>query len=227
MGAITAIYDMPAWERLLYRYLLIPAVGSAFEAQATRFAWMDSRPDWGPGRIDPFNPVKFFNLHLPDDGTIGNSDIMPLWDFNAVVADTTRQYSLHWDGLLSDLHDTVVAGAIGDGMDYQGYTVVKRRLDAIIDFIRLQKPPPSPFSPARAADDPYHVDDAEKHANFIHEKLVPSMERARAASDALEAVIPEDIWTLPTYADSGSRKTILISMTGAASLAHRERRNFT
>ena len=163
MTAITAIYDMPLWERTLYRFVLIPAVRSAFAAQATRFAWMDSRPDWGPGRIDPFNPVKFFNLHLPDDGTIGNSDMMPLWDFKTVLANTTdvgRQYSLHWDGLLSDLHETVVAGAIGDGMDYQGYKVTEANLDRITDFIRLQKPPPSPFSPTRAADDPYHVDQA-------------------------------------------------------------------
>src|SRR5262249_13106828 len=136
----------------------IPAVRSAFEVQATRFAWMDSRPDWGPGRIDPFNPVKFFNLHLPDDGTIGNSDIMPLWDLRPVVADTTRQYSLHWNGLLSDLREATVAGAIGDGMDYRGYTVVEPNLDVIIDFIRLQKPPPSPFSVN--ADGPYHVDES-------------------------------------------------------------------
>ncbi len=161
MTAITAIYDMPLWERVLYRYLLIPAVRSGFEEQAARFAWMDSRPDWGPGRIDPFNPVKFFNLHLPDDGTIGNSDIMPLWDLSTVLADTTRQYSLHWDGLNSNLRETAIAGAIGDGMDYQGYTVVEPTLDAIIDFIRLQKPPPSPFSTAGAEKDPYHVDEAE------------------------------------------------------------------
>ncbi len=161
MTAITAIYDMPLWERTLYRYLLIPAVRSAFEAQATRFAWMDSRPDWGPGRIDPFNPVKFFNLNLPDDGTIGNSDIMPLWAMNTVTLDTSRQYSLHWDGLNSNLRETAIAGAIGDGMDYQGYKVAQPMLNRIIDFIRLQQPPPSPFSTTRSADDPYHVDDAQ------------------------------------------------------------------
>src|SRR5215510_12415619 len=33
MTAITAIYDMPLWERMLYRYLLIPAVRSAFQQQ--------------------------------------------------------------------------------------------------------------------------------------------------------------------------------------------------
>jgi hypothetical protein len=159
MAAITAIYDMPLWERTLYRFLLIPTVRSALEGQATRFAWMDTRPAWGPGRIDPFNPVKFFNLHLPNDGTIGNSDIMPLWDLNTAIGDGSRQYSLHWDGLLSDLHETSVAGAIGDGMDYPGYRAARADLDVVMKFIRLQKPPSSPFS--AAATDAYHVDAAE------------------------------------------------------------------
>lgn len=164
MAAIEAIYDMPLWERLLYRYLLIPRVRSALKDQATRFAWMQSRPDWGPGRIDPFNPVKFFDLGLPDDGTIGNSDMMPLWDLNRTVADPTRQYSLHWDGLSTSLRETAIAGAIGDGMDYQGFADAEPTLDSIIDFIRLQKPPPSPFSVARSSDDPYHVDESEVEA---------------------------------------------------------------
>jgi hypothetical protein len=165
MAAITAIYQMPLWERLLYRYALIPVVRSALAEQASRFAWMDSRPDcprpdWGPGRIDPFNPVKFFNLHLPDDCTIGNSDIMPLWDLNRLT-DGTRVYSLHWDGLNSSLRETAISGAIGDGLSYQAYAGAEANLNTIIDFIRLQQPPPSPFSAARDANDPYHVDAAD------------------------------------------------------------------
>lgn len=203
MAEITAIYDMPWGERLLYRYLLIPAVGSAFAEQAIRFAWMDSRPDWGPGRIDPFNPVKFYNLHLPDDGTIGNSDIMPLWDLDKVV-DTTSLYFLHWDGLNSNLQETAIAGAIGDGMDYQGYTVAKPGLAATIDFIRLQKPPPSPFSPWRAANDPFHVDEAEveqgkglyqTHCASCHE---PGGARFRTVISATEIGTDRhriDMWT--------------------------------
>jgi len=165
MAAIEAIYKMPLWERLLYRYALIPAVRSALAEQVTRFAWMDSRPDcprpdWGPGRIDPFNPVKFYNLHLPDDCTIGNSDIVPLWDLNRLT-DGARVYSFHWDGLNTDLRESAIAGAIGDGMTYRGYSGAQANLNAILDFIRLQKPPPSPFSADRSADDPYHVDAAD------------------------------------------------------------------
>jgi glutamine synthetase len=47
----------------------------------------------------------------------------------------------------------------------------------------------------------HHVADLEKHCKYIHETLVPAMERARALSDRLEAIIPDDLWTLPTYAE--------------------------
>ncbi|MHC4416235.1 MAG: glutamine synthetase III family protein [Planctomycetota bacterium] len=40
----------------------------------------------------------------------------------------------------------------------------------------------------------------ERRAMHVRDKVIPAMSRARAASDALEAVIPDDLWTLPTYA---------------------------
>ncbi|MHC4792773.1 MAG: glutamine synthetase III family protein, partial [Planctomycetota bacterium] len=43
--------------------------------------------------------------------------------------------------------------------------------------------------------------DPEKHAKQLRTTLVPAMERARAASDALEARIPSELWPLPTYAE--------------------------
>ena len=160
MKEITAIYEMPLWERVLYRYLLIPATGKALAGQGDRFAWMDTRPDWGPGRIDPFNPVKFHNLALADDDTIGNSDVMPLWGLASVEPTANRRFSLHWDGLLTDLHETVVAGAIGDGMSHRAYPGVEETLATVEEFVRHNAPPPSPFSTTLPADDPFQVDPA-------------------------------------------------------------------
>jgi hypothetical protein len=205
MAAIAKIDDMPLWERMLYRYLLVPAVKSAFQDQAARFAWTDKRPDWGPGRIDPFNPVKFYNLHLPDDGTIGNSDMMPLWDLDRTASDTTRPYSVHWDGLSTSLRETVIAGAIGDGMSYQALPDTLPNLDAIMTFIRTQKPPPSPFSTALPADNPYHLDEADVEAGKAlyqvkcaecHE---PGGKRYRTAVPVAEVGTDRhrlDMWTL-------------------------------
>ncbi|MGQ7845258.1 c-type cytochrome [Granulosicoccus sp. 3-233] len=158
MEAIKARYDMPLWERLLYRFVLIPGTRAALKKQAAQFKWTDNRPDWGPGRIDPFNPVKFANLKMSDDGTIGNSDIMPLWDLQSAAATEQRRFAVHWDGLSTDVHETVMSGAIGDGLTYRSYPVVARNLAAIEDFVNLVQPPDSPFSSRLDPSSKFYVD---------------------------------------------------------------------
>jgi glutamine synthetase len=43
--------------------------------------------------------------------------------------------------------------------------------------------------------------DAEHHARHVRAAIAPAMDRARAASDALEELVPTDLWPLPTYAE--------------------------
>jgi len=167
MEEIARIYDMPLWERALYRFALVPATRKALQQQGERFAWMKNRPDWGPGRIDPFNPVKFQNLGLADDGTIGNSDMMPLWSLAELKATNTRNFSLHWDGLQTDLLETVVSGAIGDGMSYKSYGYTEADLRRVMAFVGVQGAPPSPFSADLPAGDPYRVDAAAVEAGRV------------------------------------------------------------
>lgn len=161
MQEINAIADLPLWERALYRFALIPATRKALGELASDFQWTQTRPDWGPGRIDPFNPVKFGNLGLPDDGTIGNSDMMPLWALGPIASDGDGIRNMHWDGLMTDLHETVVAGAIGDGMTWQSFARTSANLARMEEFARLQSPPPSPFRSDLAPGSPYHVDAAQ------------------------------------------------------------------
>ena len=71
---------------------------------------MKNNPRWGNGRIDPFNPVKYRVLNQPVDGSIGNSDMVPLWNLPR-----TQGYSFHWDGLNTSLQEVVISSAIGDG----------------------------------------------------------------------------------------------------------------
>ena len=71
---------------------------------------MASRPDWGRGRIDPFNPVKVNVLKMPRDDTIGNADMPPIWNLKA-----HEGFAFHWDGMNSKIHDIVLSSAIGDG----------------------------------------------------------------------------------------------------------------
>jgi len=126
------------FEKLLFRFIIIPQTKSALLQQKEDFAWMDSRPNWGPGRIDPFNPVKFNTLILPKDDTIGNSDMMPLWNQKL-----HKDFSLHWDGLETSLVETVLTGAIGDGATKQSLPV--EDLKRVQSFITELLPPKYPY----------------------------------------------------------------------------------
>ncbi|BAY49322.1 hypothetical protein SAMD00079811_69510 [Scytonema sp. HK-05] len=126
-------------EKLLYRYLIIPQTRKALVQQKEDFDWMDSRPNWGPGRIDPFNPVKFNTLKLPKDDTIGNSDMMPIWNQKM-----HKNFALHWDGLETSLTETVNTGAIGDGATKKSLPVAD--LQRVEGFITQLAPPKYPFA---------------------------------------------------------------------------------
>ena len=126
-------------EGLLYRYVLIPETKKALLEQKKEFAWMDSRPRWGPGRIDPFNPVKFRVLGMKVDDTIGNSDMMSIWNRQAHTGQ-----ALHWDGLESSLVETIRTGAIGDGATKQSLNI--SGLERVEKYITNLPSPAYPFT---------------------------------------------------------------------------------
>jgi len=41
--------------------------------------------------------------------------------------------------------------------------------------------------------------DAEKHAKYFRDKVVPAMVALRETGDSLECIVPHDLWPLPTY----------------------------
>jgi cytochrome c2 len=136
IGEITSL----SWrESLTYRFLTIPAVKTALKVQQGEYAWMNSRTNWGKGRIDPFNPVKFRILKVPMDDTIGNSDMV------AIVNMRARQgMSLHWDGLSSSLREVVLSSAIGDGASRK--TVDLASLQRIEDWLMAAPPARWPYA---------------------------------------------------------------------------------
>jgi mono/diheme cytochrome c family protein len=110
LTAIRGITPLSWRQRMQYRFLLIPAARRALQKQRRLYEWMYKNPEWGPGRIDPFNPVKFGILELPVDSTIGNSDMVPIWNLKA-----RQGRSLHWDGLSGSIREVVLSSAIGAG----------------------------------------------------------------------------------------------------------------
>ena len=110
LAEIAKNHQLSTLDRLIYRFVIIPRTRRGLLDLKNEDRWMDSRPAWGRGRIDPFNPVKFRVLGQPVDATIGNSDMVPLWNLQA-----HKGYAFHWDGLNTDLREVVLSSAIGDG----------------------------------------------------------------------------------------------------------------
>ncbi len=112
LAAIAQVTELSMVERLLYRFVLVPQTRAALLGQKADFAWTDTRPYWGRGRIDPFNPVKVSILDTPVGDTIGNADMEPIWNLRPRVE---AGYAFHWDGLNTDLGEVFISSALGDG----------------------------------------------------------------------------------------------------------------
>jgi mono/diheme cytochrome c family protein len=139
MREIGYVYNLSTVEKLLYRYVLIPQTKQALLKQKEQFAWMDTRPNWGRGRIDPFNPIKYGILKQPVDNTIGNSDMVPLWNQKA-----RHGTSLHWDGLNTSVDEVFLSSAIGDGATYKN--IERENLKRMQDWLTDLLPPKYPYA---------------------------------------------------------------------------------
>ncbi len=151
LAEIAKNYSLSLRERLLYRFAIIPITRRGLLQLKEQSAWMDHRPDWGRGRIDPFNRVKFRRLDQPLDETIGNSDMVPLWNFRR-----DEGYAYHWDGLNTSLREVVMSSAIGDGAtktwidrDFARWDSTDPRemssLRRVENYISALRPPAYPF----------------------------------------------------------------------------------
>jgi hypothetical protein len=152
MAEIARNVTLSTMDSLLYRFAIIPGTRRALLQLQQTDAWMTRNPDWGRGRIDPFNPVKFTTLKQPVDRTIGNSDMVPLWNLKQHAG-----YAYHWDGLNNNLKEVVLSSAIGDGATVKWVDRDNRKWDStdprqmsslrrIQNYIESLPPPKYPFA---------------------------------------------------------------------------------
>jgi Cytochrome c len=149
MAEIAKNYSLSLLDKLTYRFILIPFTKLTLLRQQNvyqQYGWMKNNPPWGNGRIDPFNPVKYRVLNQPVDGSIGNSDMVPLWNLAAHDG-----YSFHWDGLNTSLQEVVISSAIGDGtppewvdQDWKK-SASQSSLKRVMNYISYAQPPKFPF----------------------------------------------------------------------------------
>ncbi|MEN3973994.1 cytochrome c [Emcibacter sp. SYSU 3D8] len=130
-------FPMDAADLALYKLVIIPATRAALLEAEKQLAWMETRPDWGPGRDDAFNLPKFVLTLADEDGTVGTTDFPSLWKLGQ------RKGTLYHAGGEAGALSTVVAtSALGSGAlpgpDFN------RRNDWTEAFIQDLSPPPFP-----------------------------------------------------------------------------------
>jgi mono/diheme cytochrome c family protein len=137
--AIERDQPLSVLDRALMRFLVIPQLRSGLLKQRRQLWWMDTVPDWGPGRVDPFNPAKVQLIHLPWDGTIGASRMVPLWNWKA-----RRNFGLHRDGLNTSLTEIFLNSGIGNGATNR--TIDRAGLARLEAWVGGLQPPAYPFA---------------------------------------------------------------------------------
>jgi cytochrome c5 len=168
LGEIDRQTRLSVLDRVLYKSLLIPATRKALIKQANDFKWTEEpdRPNWGPGRIEPFNPVKVSMLqaidpHVSVGATLGTSDMMPLW-----MQKRKPGQGYHWDGLQTDLGEVVLSSALGDGATMK--SAPTKWLKELQDTIEKLSPPRWPFRKPDPAQVKVGAQVFMQHCNHCH-----------------------------------------------------------
>jgi mono/diheme cytochrome c family protein len=99
--------------------------------------------EWGPGRVDTFNPYKAIQFHwdlaeLPKEELAAAADYPSLW--NQKPRDGLR---LHWDGNNSSVDERNLSAALGAGVT--PVTVDHAAIQRVRDWIWTLPPPKYPY----------------------------------------------------------------------------------
>ena len=140
MTAIDARTRLNPIERFIYRQA-IPLTREVLIEQGARLAFIESRPDWGPGRVDTFNPYKAIQFHwsMKDDTSIGTSDYPSIWNQRP-----REGMQLHWDGNNTSVDERNKSAALGAGVTPT--TIDLDRLKRIEDWLLDFKAPAYPYA---------------------------------------------------------------------------------
>lgn len=85
-------------EKLVYRYVAIPQTRDALILLRSKFAFMDSQSDYGPGRVDTFSGYKTRQFNFPIE-KLSKDELNGIADFPSIWEQRPRLgMQLHWDG---------------------------------------------------------------------------------------------------------------------------------
>lgn len=136
--------DLPLLDRLVFRFYAIYYMRERLLTLRDRLDFIKAEPEWGPGRVDTFNPLKaYFNFppeKLSKEERIGTTDFPSIW--NQGQRETLKM-NLHWDGNNISLEERNRSAAMGTGITPP--TGDRPSLKRVADWLRTLAAPAYPF----------------------------------------------------------------------------------
>jgi hypothetical protein len=135
---------LPLIDRLVLRFYGIYYMRERILTLRDRLNFIAAQPEWGPGRVDTFNPLKaYFNFppeKLAEEERIGTTDFPSIW--NQGQRETLKM-NLHWDGNNVSLEERNRSAAMGTGITPP--TGDRKSLKRVADWLRKLDAPAYPF----------------------------------------------------------------------------------
>jgi mono/diheme cytochrome c family protein len=144
LAEIDRNYSLPRFERMLYKWVVIPKTRKALLELAGAVGGADAR-DAGPGRSLGFG---FGNLPAEIDPAAqrrGVSDMMPVWSLSR------HREAFYWDGANPKLAETIAAWALASGtpsawLDHDRAAGSGGRVARIQNYLSTLAPPKYPLT---------------------------------------------------------------------------------
>jgi hypothetical protein len=130
-------------ESLIYRYVAIPQTRDVLIQQGAKLSFLHGQPQWGPGRVDTFNPYKSIQFNFPMD-KLDPKELIGTADFPAVWNQKPRAgLQLHWDGDNSSVDERNKSASLGAGVTPT--TIDLPRVQRVADWLWELQPPKYPL----------------------------------------------------------------------------------
>ena len=113
MTAIESRTNLNFIQRIAYRRAISQVREGVLEQSSKIMDFMKRNPDWGPGRVDTFNPYKAiqFNWPMDKEDTVGTADLPSIWNQKP-----REGMQLHWDGNNDSVEERNKSAALGAGV---------------------------------------------------------------------------------------------------------------
>jgi len=146
MSEIALVYDLPLFDRLIYRYVLIPITKKRLLEREQQFKWVYHKefPLWGRGRDDAMNLTKYFLLNWSMDNSIGPTDMPSVWNLKKYKPEKGMLMNLAGDS--HDARSVIIDSALGllnaEPRDREDFLA---QIDWLVKYLSEKPAPKYPF----------------------------------------------------------------------------------